>query len=294
MILVFGGSGQLGTDLAQRAGDKGVPLIALDRQAGDVAREQAVRAAIATHHPSLVVNAAAYTNVDKAESQPAEAAKVNVEGARLVAAACQAAGVPLIHISTDFVFDGAAARPYREDDPVAPLGVYGRTKADGEDAVRQACARHLILRTAWLFGTQRANFLKTVLRLAREKDEIRMVADQSGSPTATADLAEAILVADKAIGAGDVPWGTYHVAGAGTASRFDFARYIVEAQHPFTGRTPRMIAITSAEYPTPARRPKDTTLDSSKFASAFGFRAPDWRIAVDRAVAALLSGETPR
>ena len=291
MILVFGGNGQLGCDLVRAAQRGGVALEALPRSAADVADANAVGRALATFQPALVVNAAAYTKVDQAEVEIAEAERGNAIGPAVIAAACEAAGVPLVHISTDYVFDGTKIGAYVEDDPVAPLGVYGRTKAAGETAVRNAAVRHVIIRTAWLYGEFGQNFLRTIVRLARERDELRIVADQRGCPTSTRELAEAILrVSSKLAGGeqpwgeqtwGEQPWGTYHFAGAGIATWHDFAVRIVTRQVALTGHGPKVTPITTAEYPTRAQRPKNSAFDCSQFERVFGFRARPWQSEVD-------------
>lgn len=280
MILVFGGNGQLGRELTKLAASRRAPLVALGRAEADITDSAAVAAALSAHRPLLVVNAAAYTNVDRAESDTAAAAAANATGPAVIAAACARAAVPLVHVSTDYVFDGRKAAPYQESDPVAPLNVYGRTKAAGEAAVRAALPRHVILRTAWLYGAFGHNFLKTILRLARERDELRVVADQHGSPTSSRELAAAILhmaprLAATGAGAGEL-WGTYHLTGAGATTWHGFAAVILAAQRPLTGRTPKLFAITTAEYPTPAVRPANATLDCRRFAQAFGWRARPW------------------
>ncbi|MCP4380694.1 MAG: dTDP-4-dehydrorhamnose reductase [Hyphomicrobiales bacterium] len=284
MILVFGSGGQLGTDILGRARALDVPCVGLTRESADIADAETVGRAMRQHRPAIVINAASYTAVDRAESEPAAAMRANAEGPGVIARECQQLGATLIHISTDFVFDGTSSRPYREDDQIAPLGVYGDSKARGEEAVRQACHRHLIFRTAWLFGTHGSNFLKTIVRLAGERDEIPMVEDQLGSPTSTADLAEAIFAAVAVLPGDDTIHGTYHVAGSGQASRYQFAQSVVDAQERFTGRKLRLAPITSADYPMPARRPANSTLDSTKFAERFGYRLADWPVAVQRTV----------
>jgi dTDP-4-dehydrorhamnose reductase len=289
VILVFGGGGQFATELACVAAAEGVGLATLAQGLADITQPEQVKRAVNECQPSLVVNAAAYTAVDKAESEPALAMAVNADGPRVLADACAEAGVPLVHVSTDYVFDGEKSDPYVEDDPIAPLGVYGRSKAAGEAAVRTAWPKHVILRTAWLYGVHGTNFLKTMLRLAAERDELNVVADQRGSPTCTADLARAILVVATAVERGEAPWGTYHVAGTGETTWHGLASRIVEVQSPSTGRRPRVNAITTAEYTTPARRPRNSVLDSSKFAATFGYRAPDWTESVDRTVASLMA-----
>ena len=285
MILLLGGQGQLAQELVARAAEAGIPLVAIGHGEVDIADPKAIAVAITRTRPTLIVNAAAYNDVDKAESHPAEAQRANALGPSVAAASARRAGLPLIHISTDYVFDGAKIGAYREDDPVAPLSVYGRTKAMGEEGVRNGNPHHLILRTAWLFGAYGSNFVKTVLRLAAERDSLGFVAAQHGSPTATADLAHAILVAAAAIDHGAVSWGTYHVAGAGVASRYDMATAIVAAQARFTRRHPPVNAIAAADYAAAAPRPVNSALDSAKFAAAFGYAPGDWKPAIDRTVA---------
>lgn len=284
MILVFGGHGQLGTELATAARSR-VALIALGRSDVDVTDDAAVVRVIDRWQPHLVINAAAYNQVDMAECEPDAADFVNGEGAGIVARACAAAGTPLLHVSTDFVFDGRKPAPYVETDPIAPLNAYGRSKAAGEAAVREACRDHVILRTAWLFGAHGHNVLKTILRLSGSLDVLRFVSDQYGSPTAASDLARAILTVANAIALHGAPWGTYHVAGAGRASRWELAQAIVDAQARFTGHRPRVEKIVSAEFAAAAARPANSVLDSSRFAAIFDFEMSDWRQAVDRAVA---------
>jgi dTDP-4-dehydrorhamnose reductase len=198
------------------------------------------------------------------------------------------AGAALVHLSTDYVFDGRKSTAYTEDDPVAPLSVYGRSKAAGEDAVRQALDRHIVLRTSWVYGGYGSNFLKTILRLALEHDELTMVADQFGCPTATADIADAILaIAARIADDDDATWGTYHFVGRGVTTWHGFAEEIVDVQAGITGRRPKVVAIATSDYPRPARRPANSALDSSRFHQAFGVRAADWRERVRHVAAAL-------
>lgn len=289
-ILLFGAGGQLGRELTALAAERGVALVALTRAEGDISNAAAVAAALRAHRPGLVVNAAAYTAVDRAESEKLAAFAVNAEGPAILAEATAGAQVPLLHVSTDYVFDGAKSGPYVETDPVAPLGVYGASKSEGEVCIRALQPRHIILRTAWVYGVHGANFLKTMLRLAGERDVLRVVADQRGCPTATHDLAEAILAARAALLAGAEPWGTYHFAGQGETSWHGFASVIVAEQARFTGRHPSVEPITTADYPTPARRPANSVLDSSRFAATFGYRALPWQERVREVVEVLLSG----
>jgi dTDP-4-dehydrorhamnose reductase len=290
VILVFG-HGQLGQELARAANTQNTPLRVLARADCDIAAPRAAARAIVRERPSLVVNAAAYTKVDQAETEIDAAQRDNEIGPGVLARACADAGVPLVHISTDYVFDGTQPGAYRESDPIAPLGVYGRTKAAGESAVRAALREHLILRTSWVYGAFGHNFLKTMLRLAVTKDELRVVADQRGCPTSTRELADAILRVAPRLEARESVWGTYHFAGFGATTWHGFATRIVAAQAPLTGRKPRVTAITTPEYPTPARRPANSELDSGLFAQTFGFRARPWAEEADAIVRALVAVE---
>jgi dTDP-4-dehydrorhamnose reductase len=293
MIAVFGGGGQVARELTRLCAERGVAARAFMRAETDIADAHGVSRALAAARPSVVVNAAAYTKVDKAESEIEEATRANAAGPAVLAEACANAGVPLVHLSTDYVFDGMKQGAYVESDPTGPLGVYGRTKLGGEEAIRARHPEHVILRTSWVFGAFGHNILKTVLRLAGEKDELRFVADQRGCPTATADIAEAILRIAARLAARDPVCGTYHLAGTGAATWFEFVDRVIEAQAPFTGRRPRVIPITAAEYPTPAKRPANSVLDSSRFIRVFGFRAKPWEERVDEVVRQLLGPVEP-
>lgn len=234
--------------------------------------------------PDVVINAAAYTAVDKAESEPDLAYAINARGPGSLAAACAERGVPLIHISTDYVFDGSKTSPYREDDAIAPLGVYGQSKADGEAAVRHSNPRHVIARTSWVYGPDGANFLKTMQRLAATRDEIGVVGDQHGAPTYTDDLASALLgiAIELAQSPQDAAWGTYHIAGGGQTTWHGFASEIF-AHHRAAGhKVPRLNEISTAQYPTPARRPAYSVLDQAKIGASFGVKMPDWRDSLTR------------
>lgn len=293
-ILILGTSGQVGTELMRAAWPQGTELVGLARPDVDMARLETVEAAVAEHAPDLVVNATAYTAVDKAESDRDAAFAVNRDGPARLAAACAARGVPLIHISTDYVFDGTKPAPYTEDDPVAPLGAYGASKEAGEAAVRAALPQHVILRTSWVYAAHGANFVKTMLRFGRERDEMRVVADQHGAPTAAADIAAAIVAIAGRIAAGrnegaDVPWGTYHFTGTGETTWHGFAESIFQRLEAATGRRPRLQAITTADYPTPARRPANSRLDCARIRTAFGIEAPRWEDSLDRVLDVLLS-----
>ncbi len=288
-ILLLGAGGQLGREITDRASARGVELTGLDHTALDICDPAAVARALEAHRPDVVVNAAAYTAVDKAESEPEIAARINAFAPAHIAERCERYRTPFIHVSTDYVFDGTKPAPYVEQDPVAPIGVYGRTKAAGESAVRSATERHVIVRTSWVYGAHGHNFLKTVLRLARERDRLTIVADQHGCPTATRDLAEALLTAAAAAVAGEARWGTYHFAGDGATTWHGFAAEIVRVAGPRLGRTPEVAPITTADYPTPAQRPANSRLASDLFQRTFGLRAAPWQERVAEVVDTLLA-----
>jgi dTDP-4-dehydrorhamnose reductase len=261
---------------------------AFDRAAVDITAGDAVAAALAARRPDLAINLAAYTAVDRAENEAAAAHAVNCAGAVNLALHCAEHGIPLIHLSTDYVFDGSKEGGYREDDPVDPLGVYGASKAAGERAVREALSRHIILRTSWVFGAFGQNFVKTMLRLGTERPLLRVVADQRGCPTAAADIAAALIALAQHIDAGAARWGTYHFAGAGVTTWHGFADAIFDLAEPYWRRRPQVEAIATDEYPTAARRPRNSVLDCGKIGAAFGIRPPPWRPALAAVVRELL------
>jgi dTDP-4-dehydrorhamnose reductase len=288
-ILVFGARGQVGRELVSLAAARGAPVVGLPRQEADITNDVTVRAALDVHRPSVVVNAAGYTSIDRAEREPELAAAANVAGPAILASACASIGIPLIHLSCDHVFDGTKKRPYVENDKIAPLNVYGRTKAEGEAKVRELHPRHVILRTSWIYGPHGRNFLRNVLKLAGEREELRMVGDQIGCPTATIDLAEAILVAARKLASEAKVSGTFHFAGNGATSWYKFASEIVQRQAVFTGRTPKVTEIKLSEYPTSAKRGLNCELDSTRFKNTFGYAASPWNFRVAEVVAAVIS-----
>lgn len=287
-LLLLGANGQVGHELRRsleplgevvattRSGrlDEGVACETFDLSASD-----AIEPLVERIGPDVVVNAAAYTAVDRAESEPALAMRINGDGPARLAAACARRGIQLVHYSTDYVFDGSATTPYREDAPTAPLGVYGATKLAGEQAIRASGARHLIMRTAWVYGLYGHNFLRTMLRLAGERDRLRVVADQVGCPT------PAWLIADltaRAIDAGRVDAGTVHLVAGGETTWHGFAEAIFDegiAQDILLQR-PAVDAIAAADYPTPARRPAYSVLDTSRLRDLLGIDVPHWRDAL--------------
>jgi dTDP-4-dehydrorhamnose reductase len=290
-ILVFGAGGQLGRELSKDASGE-FTIRGVTRGDADITDEEAVHRAIDLAAPYLVVNAAAYTHVDRAETEVGKAFDANANGPGVIARACRGAGVPLIHISTDYVFDGNKQTAYTESDPIAPLGAYGRSKAAGEMAVREALDRHVILRTSWLYGIHGQNFAKTIVRLAAERDELRIVQDQRGCPTGSSDVAGAILAIARRLAAAAVPWGTYHFAGVGAATWYEFACEIVKVQAEFTHRHPTVTPIATAQFSATAKRPANSELDCARFAATFGLRALAWRARTRQVVTELL-GNTP-
>jgi dTDP-4-dehydrorhamnose reductase len=287
VILVFGGTGQLGRELLRAAAARGIALQGLSHAEADIADATAVAAALAHWKPHLVVNAAAYTNVDGAENDVAGAGRANELGPAVVAGACAKIGIPMIHISTDYVFDGGKDGAYRESDPVHPINAYGRSKAAGEDAVRRTLDHHAILRTAWLYSEFGRNFLKTILQLAATRDELRIVADQYGSPTSARELAEAILHIAPRLPAAPNLSGTFHFTADGVTTWHGFAGCIVAAAAPMTGRHPRVTPIATADFPTPARRPANSQLDCNLFVKTFGLAPRPWRDGVQATTRAL-------
>ncbi len=290
-ILVIGKEGQLARSLAEMPRPAAVALETIGRPEIELTERPAIFAAIKRAAPDVVVNTAAYTAVDKAEAEAALAHAVNALGIANIAAACSVVKAKLIHVSTDYVFDGRKAAPYTETDPVCPLGSYGRSKLEGERLVAEACAEHIILRTAWLHSPFGQNFVKTMLRLAGSRAEIGVVDDQTGNPTYAPHAARAIMrIAELAGCRNAAPhlWGTYHLAGSGDATWFAMAREIFRVSGELSGPAAAVRAITTAEYPTPASRPANSRLDCSKLRNAFGIEMPEWRSGVAECVARLV------
>lgn len=295
-ILITGASGQLGVELCKLAAVLRVAVTAVRRPVFDFENAQSVEACFAAARPDLVINAAAYTAVDAAESHPAAAAAGNHTGPLQLAKLCEAAGVPLIHISTDYVFDGTKGAPYQVEDATCPAGVYGATKRDGEVAIMATRARVVILRTAWVYAAQGKNFARTMLNAARRTSQLRVVADQRGTPTSAADLAAVIMaIAGMILQGGwrDEYRGIYHATGAGEASWFEFASEIFKAAGDAVPQ-PVLSPISTADWPTPARRPADSRLDCGKLAQVFGLALPPWRESLGPVVRDLLVLDAPR
>ncbi|RUW24714.1 dTDP-4-dehydrorhamnose reductase [Mesorhizobium sp. M4B.F.Ca.ET.215.01.1.1] len=290
-IAVTGREGQIAASLLEAAqGRSDMEVVAVGRPQLDLARPDTVFKALEASRPDIIVSAAAYTAVDQAEDEPDLAFAVNAEGAGTVAEAAARLGVPVIHLSTDYVFDGTKDGAYVETDAPAPLGVYGASKLAGEVAVAAANPRHLILRTAWVYSPFGRNFVKTMLRLAGDRDEIAVVADQWGTPTSALDIADAILhVAAVLHGDKDfVSFGIYHLAGTGETTWSGFARHILEISKALGGPHAGVREIATRDYPTKARRPANSRLSTAKFAVAFGWTAPKWRASAEIVVAHLV------
>ncbi len=279
-VLISGAQGQVGAELMRLAPAE-FSVTGLGSAQLDISNADQVARTIAQLQPQLIINAAAYTAVDKAESDSERAYAVNRDGIRLLAQAAERAGIPLLHISTDYVFSGATRAAYTEADVTAPTGVYGASKLAGEQALAEHCSRSITLRTSWVFGATGNNFVKTMLRLGQERKTLGVVADQHGGPTAAASIARALWkVARDYAAQGTLPWGVYHFSGTPACSWHDFAVAIFEQaqQLGLLAASPQINAISSADYPTPARRPANSVLNCSKLQQAFGIEQPDWRV----------------
>ena len=270
-ILLTGRNGQVGSALQSTLASLG-EVTAMERSQLDLADAATIRRAVASATPEVIVNAAAYTAVDQAESEEALALRVNRDGPRVLAEEARRCGALLVHFSTDYVFDGDKAAPYVESDAPNPLNAYGRGKLAGEEAIRASGCRHLIFRTSWVYSHQGKNFLLTMLRLAREGKPLRVVADQHGAPTSSAMIAAAIPGAILAAAADDALCGTYHLSAAGGTTWHGFARALLEA----AGVAAEVAAIESREFRTPARRPRNSMLDNAKASSQLRIRLPAW------------------
>ena len=279
-LLLTGAKGQVGSSLLQQAQGLGWQVLAVDRDELDITNQNAVIAAVSEFAPDIIINAAAHTAVDKAETDEAASYAINRDGPAYLAEAAQQVGAILLHISTDYVFAGDKDGLYVESDAVAPQGVYGASKLAGELAVAAHCQRHLILRTAWVFGEHGNNFVKTMLRLGIQRDSLGVVADQYGGPTHAADIAAALLtMAQRALLPDFCAWGVYHFAGEPHVSWHGFASTIFAAANAqgLLPKVPVVNPIATADYPTPAKRPANSRLDCSRIQQVFGIQPSDWR-----------------
>ncbi|MBY7995840.1 dTDP-4-dehydrorhamnose reductase [Vibrio fluvialis] len=282
-VLITGCNGQVGHCLTERLKIK-AEILALDYEGLDITDQQAVSKTVADFKPDYIINAAAHTAVDRAEQEIELSNAINRDGPQYLAQAAQNINAVMLHISTDYVFDGIGDKPYVETDNTGPQGVYGQTKLAGELAVAQGCKKHLILRTAWVFGEHGNNFVKTMLRLAQTRDELNIVGDQFGGPTYAGDIADALIAMVDYIEQGQQPaWGVYHFAGMPYASWYEFAAKIFQLAETkgVLAKQPKIASIPTAAYPTPAKRPANSRLDCSKIENQFGIKPSDWVAALD-------------
>ena len=293
-ILLTGKDGQVGFELQRSLAPLG-DVVAVDLADCDLSDEKAVRYLVARVRPDVIVNPAAYTAVDRAESDQERAVAVNAVALGIFGEEAAKLGALVVHYSTDYVFEGAKEGPYCEADPTNPQSVYGRTKRDGELALANANPRHLILRTSWVVGAHGGNFAKTMLKLAAERESLSVVADQWGAPTSAAllaDIAAQLIRQWQRDGEANFPYGTYHCAVSGEANWCDYARFVIgeaiKAAKPIRIQPEAIMAITTADYPTPARRPSNSRLDTSKFRQTFGLELPRWQAGLDHIIRQIL------
>ncbi|WP_412486447.1 dTDP-4-dehydrorhamnose reductase [Shewanella chilikensis] len=282
-VLITGCNGQVGHCLTERL-IKQAEVLALDYEGLDITDRDAVLNKVAVFQPNYIINAAAHTAVDRAEQEVELSYAINRDGPRYLAQAAKECGAVMLHISTDYVFDGVGDKPYQENDTTGPQCVYGKSKLAGEQAVAESCPEHLILRTAWVFGEHGNNFVKTMLRLAESRDELSIVGDQFGGPTYAGDIADALISMVQHLEQGkQAKWGVYHFSGMPYASWFDFANAIFQAaeQQNVLTKQPKLSAIPSSAYPTPAKRPANSRLDCSKIENQFGIKPSDWNAALN-------------
>lgn len=288
-LLVTGTQGQVVTSLVEHAAARpGIEVVAMGRPVLDLSDALSIRAAVDRTEPDIVISAAAYTAVDQAEDEPDIAFAINATGAGAVAEAAALAGVPVIHLSTDYVFSGEGDHAYTEDDPTGPISIYGKSKLEGERLVAAANPRHVILRTAWVYSPFGRNFVRTMLNLATTRDHLRVVSDQWGNPTSALDIADGVLDIAAALDAGQETYGVFHMAGLGEVNWSGFAEAIFSASRAAGGPFAAVEAIASSDYPTRAVRPRNSRLSCAHLRSAYGVRLPDWRISTGQVVERLL------
>jgi len=281
-VLITGCYGQVGHCLVQQLAGK-AEVLAVDREQLDITNEAAVNDTVAEFKPDIIINAAAHTAVDKAEDEIELSYAINRDGPKFLALAADSVGAMILHISTDYVFAGNKDGLYVETDETDPQGIYGQSKLAGEEAVIEACSKHIILRTAWVFGQHGNNFVKTMLRLAKDRDSLGIVGDQFGGPTYADDIAKALVtIATQMVKGRDVEYGVYHFSGAPHVSWFEFAREIFDkaVEQHILAKKPELKSITTADFPTPAKRPANSKLDTNKVNQVFDIPASDWRSAL--------------
>lgn len=282
-VLITGCNGQVGHCLTERL-TKQAEVLALDYEGLDITDHDAVLNTVAEFQPNYIINAAAHTAVDRAEQEVELSYAINRDGPSYLAQAAKECGAVMLHISTDYVFDGMGDKPYQESDSTEPQGIYGQSKLAGEQAVAESCPEHLILRTAWVFGEHGNNFVKTMLRLAQCRDELSIVGDQFGGPTYAGDIADALIAMVQHLEQGkQAKWGVYHFSGMPYASWFDFASAIFQAaeQRELLTGQPKLSAIPTSAYPTPAKRPANSRLDCRRIENQFGIKPSDWNAALN-------------
>ncbi|MEZ9696132.1 dTDP-4-dehydrorhamnose reductase [Vibrio lentus] len=284
-VLITGCHGQVGSCLTkQLTNDENTEVLALDREHLDITYQEAVYSTVTEFQPTIIINAAAHTAVDKAEEEVELSYAINRDGPNYLALAAQSVGAAILHISTDYVFEGNKAGEYVETDATNPQGAYGKSKLAGEIAVAEACDKHIILRTAWVFGENGNNFVKTMLRLGENRDALSIVGDQFGGPTYAGDIANTLIQIAKRINQGDaVEYGVYHYSGLPHVSWFDFAYAIFDAavEQGVLEKKPRLTSITTDQYPTPAKRPSNSRLSTEKITLGFSVKASDWKAALN-------------
>lgn len=282
-ILITGSNGQVGYCLKERLKDK-AEILAVDYEELDITEQQSVEKTVSEFNPDYIINAAAHTAVDRAEEEVELSYSINRDGPAYLAQAAKKCGAVILHISTDYVFDGQGDKSYQESDTTGPQGVYGQSKLAGELAVAEHCEKHLILRTAWVFGEHGNNFVKTMLRLAETRDELNIVGDQVGGPTYAGDIADALVAMVEYLEQGSQPeWGVYHFSGMPYASWYGFAEKIFQMARAkgVIEKAPKITSIPTSAYPTPAKRPANSRLDCSKIESQFGIKPSDWNAALE-------------
>jgi len=287
-ILLTGAKGQVGQEVLALASAGTFEVYPYSKAELDITQEAQIENAIQACRPSVLINAAAYTAVDKAEQEIEKAYAINRDGVGHLARACKRHNLPIIHLSTDYVFNGSKTTAYREEDVPVPQNVYGASKAAGELLLQKEWEKHLIFRTSWVFGLQGPNFVKTILRLALKQTELRVVSDQKGCPTAAADLASALVQVAAMLHQGKTPWGLFHYCGDQETTWFEFAKCIVHyGKACFPLKLEKLHAITTAEYPTPAKRPQNSVLNTEKIQQTYGLKPPSWEQALVRMIQGL-------
>jgi dTDP-4-dehydrorhamnose reductase len=300
-IFLLGSGGQVGWELQRSLASLGT-LVALTRQGdrglrGGLDLSNALADTVMQVAPDVIVNAAAYTDVDRSESKPEQAFAINATAPGVLAAEAKTLGALLVHYSTDYVFDGSGERPWQEDDPTGPLNVYGRTKLEGERAIRESGCRHLIFRTSWVYAARRKNFIRTMLRLAAERESLQVIDDQYGAPTGAELIADTTALAIRQCLAQGQDDGLYHLAASGETTWFTYAQHIIraarEAGWPVRVTDEAIQPVSSDVFQSAAKRPKNSRLDTTRLESTFGLQMPDWRVGVDRALAEIFACEKP-